>query len=208
MNPNYRKIEFLTSKYLCGDAGCDRELSPSCAPPPQPSPPLWALALTPGGCSVLDVETGFRDTEHAHRSRGVSGAREKLKVRSLFHADRKAEGWLPKGGEVPQAWMLPPGVPAPGLACSVRGRDRLPLSLLWQKQTRVVQWPFAWLVTEGQGIWVPCPCVLSPFCPCLPWACFALVPITFFLGKPWGQIQRGQPGGSRCLEARVRINTL
>ena len=23
---------------------------------------------------------------------------------------------------------------------------------------------------------VSCPCVLSPFCPCLPWACFALAP--------------------------------
>lgn len=121
MNPNYKKIEFLTSKCLCGEAGYDRELSLSCAPPPQPSPPLQALALTPGGRSVLNVETGFRATEHPHRSRGVSGAREKLKVRSLFRPDRKAEGWLREGGEVPQAWVLPCGAPAPGLACRVRG---------------------------------------------------------------------------------------
>lgn len=38
VNPNYRKIEFLTSKGLCGDAGCDCELSPSCARP-RPSRP-------------------------------------------------------------------------------------------------------------------------------------------------------------------------
>lgn len=26
------------------------------------------------------------------------------------------------------------------------------------------------------GDMVSCPCVLSPFCPCLPWACFVLAP--------------------------------